>query len=347
MSSSIVRGLLWACCVAIAACAPPDEQGLEPGATQAEEFGELRGFLRAKKPIHDQYIVVFDESAPGVSPEKAAEIAQEMTLRNGGRVLQVYKHVFQGYLAEMNSQAAQRIARNPRVRLVAEDEEVELASVQQGATWGLDRIDERGLHLNQAYQQPATGQGVNVYVLDSGMLRTHTEFAGRLGRAVTFINDGRGASDCNGHGTHVAGTIGGATYGVAKGVTLHTVRVLGCTGSGSWGGIISGIDWVTGNHLKPAVVNMSLGGGTYELLDEAVRRSIATGITYVIAAGNDNKDACTKSPARVAEAITVGATDSSDNRSWFSNWGGCVDLFAPGSDITSAWNSSNTATHTI
>ena len=168
-----------------------------------------------------------------------------------------------------------------------------------------------------------------------------------MGNGFTAVNDGNGTNDCNGHGTHVAGTTGGTTYGVAKQVTLHAVRVLGCTGSGSNAGVIAGVDWVTQNHVKPAVANMSLGGGVSSALDQAVANSISAGVSYALAAGNDNANACNSSPARVASAVTVGSTTNTDARSSFSNFGTCLDIFAPGSSITSAWRTSDTATNTI
>jgi subtilisin family serine protease len=186
-----------------------------------------------------------------------------------------------------------------------------------------------------------------MYVIDTGVLGSHNEFSGRMGGGYTAINDGRGTTDCHGHGTHVAGTTGGTTYGVAKQVTIHPVRVLSCTGSGSNSGVIAGVDWVTANHVKPAVANMSLGGGASTALDNAVQNSIAAGVSYAVAAGNDNANACNYSPARAANAVTVGATTSTDARSSFSNFGTCLDIFAPGSSITSAWYTSSTATNTI
>jgi hypothetical protein len=186
-----------------------------------------------------------------------------------------------------------------------------------------------------------------MYVIDTGVLGSHNEFAGRMGSGYTAINDGRGTTDCHGHGTHVAGTTGGTTYGVAKQVTIHPVRVLACNGSGPNSGVIAGVDWVTANHVKPAVANMSLGGGASTALDNAVQNSIAAGVSYAVAAGNENTNACTRSPARAPNAVTVGATTSSDARSSFSNYGTCLDLFAPGSSITSAWSTSPTATNTI
>jgi len=218
---------------------------------------------------------------------------------------------------------------------------------QSPATWGLDRIDQRNLPLNNSYTYNFTGAGVHAYIIDTGIRVSHQQFAGRTGNGFTSINDGQGTNDCNGHGTHVSGTVGGTTYGVAKGVTLHPVRVLSCSGSGSNSGVIAGVDWVTNNHASPAVANMSLGGGISSALDTAVNNSINSGVTYAIAAGNSNANACNFSPARVANALTVGSTTNTDARSSFSNFGTCVDIFAPGSSITSSWNTSDTATNTI
>ena len=219
----------------------------------------------------------------------------------------------------------------------------EIVATQTGATFGLDRIDQRDLPLNSTYDYDTDASVVDVYIIDTGIRSTHTEFGGRVSAVgFTAIDDGNGMTDCHGHGTHVAGTVGGATYGVAKGVTLHAVRVLSCTGSGSTSGVIAGVDWVTANHVKPAVANMSLGGGASTALDDAVRNSIAAGVVYAIAAGNSNTNACSSSPARVTQALTVGSSTSGDARSSFSNFGTCVDLFAPGSSITSAWSTSDT-----
>lgn len=221
------------------------------------------------------------------------------------------------------------------------------SATQTNATWGLDRIDQRKRPLNGSYTYNTTASSVTAYIIDTGILSGHQEFSGRVTGGVTAINDGRGSSDCNGHGTHVAGTVGGRTYGVAKGVKLFAVRVLDCAGSGSNSGVIAGVDWVTYNHTKPAVANMSLGGGASQALDDAVRNSIGAGVTYAVAAGNENQNACNVSPARVSSALTVGATTRTDSRASFSNYGSCVDLFAPGQDITSAWYSSSSSTRTI
>jgi len=239
------------------------------------------------------------------------------------------------------------MAADPRVSYIEQDSEVWAVATQQGATWGLDRIDQHNRPLSGTYTYNTTASNVHAYVIDTGIRSTHTQFGGRVSGGASFVNDGRGTTDCNGHGTHVSGTIGGSTYGVAKAVRLHPVRVLDCNGSGTTSGVIAGVNWVTSNHQSPAVANMSLGGGASSSLDTAVANSIASGVTYAIAAGNSNANACNSSPARVGTAITVGSTTSADGRSSFSNFGTCLDIFAPGSSITSAWASSDTATNTI
>jgi aqualysin 1 len=282
------------------------------------------------------YIVVLDDSVANPAAAAAAE---------GVTPTFVYKSALKGYAAPMTAATATRLASTSNVRSVEPDGVVHATITQTPATWGLDRIDQRNLPLNNAYTYTATGAGVTAYIIDTGIRFTHTQFGGRASSGVDEI-DGGPADDCNGHGTHVSGTVGGTTYGVAKAVSLVAVRVLDCNGSGSFSQVIAGIDWVTANHQpgQPAVANMSLGGGYYAPLNTAVSNSIADGVTYAVAAGNDNANACGYSPASTPNALTIGATTSSDARSSFSNWGSCLDLFAPGSGITSSYNCSDTCT---
>jgi subtilisin family serine protease len=302
--------------------------------------------MRADKRIPNQYIVVLRDNIPDVDSE-AARLARDFGGdREGGYT---YHQALKGFSVRMPQAQAAKLADDPRVAFVEEDGVVNMVTTQTGATWGLDRIDQRDLPLDGNYNYNATGSGVKAYIIDTGIRATHTQLAGRVISGFTAINDGLGTNDGNGHGTHVAGTVGGSTYGVAKNVTLVAVRVLDSSGSGTNSGVISGVDFVTSDHQagQPAVANMSLGGGISSALDTAVTNSINDGVTYAIAAGNDNLDACNTSPARVASAITVGSTTTSDARSSFSNFGTCLDIFAPGSGITSSWNTSDTATNTI
>ncbi len=295
--------------------------------------------------IDGRYIVVMEGRASRSEGRAAASDARGLGARN----VQRFTSALSGFSAKLPDRAVEQLRANPDVAFIEADQRVSIDATQSPATWGLDRIDQRNLPLNNAYTYTPTGSGVTAYVVDTGVLARHNEFGGRVGSGYTAINDGRGTTDCNGHGTHVAGTIGGTTYGVAKQVTVKPVRVLDCNGSGSTSGVIAGVDWVTSNHAAgtPAVANMSLGGGVSSALDAAVNNSIADGVTYAVAAGNENTNACNGSPSRVASAITVGSTTSTDARSSFSNYGTCLDLFAPGSSITSAWHTSSSATNTI
>ncbi|MCP2255029.1 Serine protease, subtilisin family [Prauserella aidingensis] len=267
----------------------------------------------------------------------------------GGDVKHTFSSVLNGYSAEMSEALAKRIAADPAVDYVEQVQTMHTAADQANPpSWGLDRIDQPDLPLDDNYSSPNDGDGVTAYIIDTGILTSHEDFGGRASHGYDAVDGDNDATDCNGHGTHVAGTVGGTDYGVAKNVDLVGVRVLNCQGSGTNAGVIAGIDWVTENSSGPSVANMSLGGGASAAIDEAVQNSIASGVTYGLAAGNDyGADACNSSPARTPEGITVGSTTDTDARSSFSNIGSCVDIFAPGSDITSAWIDSDTSENTI
>jgi len=306
-----------------------------PGATQAEQLQE--------------YIVVLKSSYKG----SAAAVAVQRADAVNGRPGHVFEHALKGFVLRLPPSLADRLAQlDSRVAYVERNGLVQASTTQSPATWGLDRIDQRALPLSNSFSYTATGAGVTAYVIDTGIRYSHADFGGRAVFGVDTVG-GTGA-DCNGHGTHVAGTLGGSTYGVAKAVNLVAVRVLDCAGSGTNAGVIAGVDWVTGHHVAgaPAVANMSLGGAASTALDTAVANSIADGVTYAVAAGNGNiwgfaVNACNSSPSRVAAALTIGATDTTDRKASWSNYGSCVDWFAPGVSITSAWSTSDTGTNTI
>ncbi len=326
----------------LSACGGGLEQ--EPS-TESADIAQTAQLLRQERPVPEQYIVVLRELDPAVASVGVPTVAEEMSSLHAGSVLYTYEHAFKGFAVKMSEAAAQRMLHDPRVAFIEEDSEVQAVATQTSAPWGLDRVDQPALPLNGTYVHNVTGTGVNAYIIDSGIRATHTDFGGRVVSAFTFINDGRGTSDCNGHGTHVAGVIGGATHGLAKGVRLHSVRVLDCAAQATISAVAAGVDWVTANHVKPAVANLSIVASASTVIDTAVTNSINAGVTYVVAAGNNNADACTISPARVGAAITVAATNNLDQRWAQSNFGTCVDLFAPGIDITSAWFTSDTATN--
>ncbi|MDA3450779.1 MULTISPECIES: S8 family peptidase [Acinetobacter] len=301
----------------------------------------------AKGIIKNQYIVILNKDV-GSSNEFAQGIAKQ----HGGKVLQTYDAVLKGfaiYLPDVAGTAfVEAMKKNPKVVSVENDTIMKIdATTQSNPDWGLDRIDQRNLPLDSAYSYLQTGSGTTAYIVDTGILSTHQQFSGRVLSGYTAISDGNGTSDCHGHGTHVAGTVGGSTYGVAKNVSLVPIRILGCDGSGASSNVIAGLDWILKNGKKPAVVNMSLGGEANTSLDSAVENLFNNGYVMVVAAGNSNTDACSSSPARVSKAITVAATDNTDTRASYSNYGSCVDIFAPGSQINSSWIGSNTATKVL
>ncbi len=299
------------------------------------------------------YIVLYD-SGDGLSQKVASEEAR------GNDVQDVFRSAVKGYVASLDSADVARLRAQDGVLLVEKDKPVEVlsAGTRSGvaSSWGLDRIDQRSLPLDNQISTSQNGFGVTAYIIDSGILATHTQFGGRVTAGYDAIGDGQNTNDCNGHGTHVAGTVGGSTYGVAPEVSLVAVRVVNCSGSGSTAGVIAGINWATANHAAgvAAVANMSLRGGYSAALNTATENAIADGITFAVAAGNENANACSYSPASAPNALTVGSTgspgwgdDRSDDRTYFSNWGSCVDIFAPGGFITSAWIGSTTATDSI
>jgi subtilisin family serine protease len=328
------RSFAWLVPLALTACQQVDaplSPALEPTAeVSAAQAGIIPG----------HFIVTLRE---GASP---AAVAAE----HGVQPAFVYQHALNGFAGAMSEAARSGLLRDARVLRVEPDGVARTTATQTDATWGLDRIDQRTLPLNKTYTYNKTGSGVRAYVIDTGIRYSHNEFGGR----ATFGYDSFGGNggDCNGHGTHVAGTVGGTVYGVAKAVNLVAVRVLDCGGSGTWSGVIAGVDWVTGNHVKPAVANLSLGGGANSSVDAAVQRMIDAGVATAIAAGNGNmagreQDACNYSPARVPDAMTIGATTNTDAKTSWSNYGSCVDFFAPGASITSAWHDGDAGVRTI
>ena len=297
--------------------------------------------------IPGQYIVAFKEDVRDVPG-----LARRLAAAHGGATRFIYQHALKGFAAQIPDALVAALARHPSVAFVEQDQVIHIVTTQTPTpSWGLDRIDERAQTSGSDYMYNSTGTGVRAYIIDTGIRSDHSDFGGRASTGFDAIGDGQNGNDCNGHGTHVAGTVGGAAHGVAKEVQLIAVRVLNCSGSGTTSGVIAGVDWVTNqknaNPATPSVANMSLGGGASTALDNAVQSSINAGVTYAVAAGNSNRNACNYSPARVGAAVTVGATTSSDSRASYSNYGTCLDLFAPGSSITSAWHTSNTATNTI
>jgi len=329
----------------IAGCSKDSSKIASPDLHRARASGPAPLILHPAGPttVQGGYIVVLKDAIADVDGE-VNQIGRNL----GFKADYTYKHTIKGFAAKLTPAAVQALRNNPNVDYIDQDQIAHAVTVQSNATWGLDRIDQHALPLSTTYQYDQTGAGIDAYCIDTGIRFTHSEFGGRAVTGYDAITIGGTAADGNGHGTHTAGTIGGAVYGVAKSVRLIAVRVLDNSGSGSYSQVIAGIDWVTGNHTTtPAVANMSLGGPTDATLDAAVQRSIADGVVYCVSAGNASANASTQSPARVPEAITVGATDISDGFASFSNFGAGVDISAPGVDVTSSWFTSDTATNTI
>ncbi|MCA1778385.1 MAG: S8 family peptidase [Xanthomonadaceae bacterium] len=316
-------------------------------------FDEVK-FVTAEKPVAGEYIVVLKEESARLATESRSASPDVRTVANSiaaqypVSIERSFTHVLRGFVIKADKRAIASLLLDERIAFIEENGVVRAKqTTQNNATWGLDRIDQRDRPLNGTYIYDNAAPNVRAYIIDTGIRASHSQFGGRVLSGFTAINDGRGSDDCNGHGTHVAGTVGASTYGVAKSVLLVPVRVLGCQGSGTNAGVIDGMDWVAANRVLPAVANMSLGGGASTATDNAVANMRNNGVTVVVAAGNENQNACNVSPARAAASYTVGSTTNTDARSSFSNFGTCVDIFAPGSSITSAWSTSNTATNTI
>ncbi|MDR7381284.1 S8 family peptidase [Promicromonospora iranensis] len=337
------RRLIVGAGIAIALAAAPAAAAMASSAPD-EAPAPVAGAL-----IEDSYIVVLKDG--DVARSEVKSTANGLVKKYGGEVRHSYTTAVRGFSASMSPGQAKKLEADPTVAYVEQNRVMTASDTQSPVpSWGLDRIDQAELPLDDSYTYGNSGTGVKAYIIDTGILTTHEDFGGRAVSGIDTVDGDDDATDCAGHGTHVAGTVGGSEHGVAKDVSLVAVRVLDCAGSGSFDGVIAGIDWVAADHAagEPAVANMSLGGGFSQAVNDAVSAAVADGVTFALAAGNDSAaDACDGSPSSTAEAITVGATEDTDARAAYSNIGTCVDIFAPGSGITSAWSTDDTATNTI
>lgn len=306
--------------------------------------------VKSSNPIPNRYIVVLDDTVVGenAAMPQVESFGEYLSNAYGGEVKETFSSALRGFVIEMTAKQAEEMNLDPHVRSIEEDGVISVSTNQVNAPWHLDRVDQRALPMNSAYSYTTTGAGVHIYILDTGIRYTHADFGGRANAVYDNIGDGQNGNDCNGHGTHVAGIAGSSTYGVAKNSLIHSVRVIPCNGYGQISNLLSGVNWVTANRVLPAVANISLtAGGSSPALETGISNSIAAGVTYTIASGNQALDACGYTPARVPNALTIGATSDTDSRAPYSNYGSCVDLFAPGHSITSLSFANDTDTRTL